>query len=102
MIVIDKIPYPVDGVKPRAVRILVLQDEIQISFCDSPVVFIRKNLGGARQQEGAISRSINNATLVERSVGTTTGLFRCPEILDINGGVSRDRRHDVLPLIQKI
>src|SRR5438093_11943585 len=94
MIVIDKISYSIDSVKPRAVWVLILQHEIQISFCYLPVIFVAKNLGGAGEQEGTISCSVNHPTCVERSVGTTTGLFRCPEILDITGGVSRNQLED--------
>src|SRR4029077_17181522 len=99
MIVVDKISYSIDSVKPRAVWVLVLQDEIQIAFCDFPMVFLRKNLGGARQQESTISCSVNNSALIERSVGTTTGLFRCSKILNINSGVSRNRFEDQFPLV---
>ena len=96
VIVVDKISYSIHGVKPRTVRVLILQDEIQISFCDFPVVFDCKELGGARQQEGAISGSVNNSAFIERSVGTTAGRFRRSEILDISGGVSRNRFEDQL------
>ena len=41
---IDEIAHTIDGIKPGAVRILILQNEIQISFCDSPVIFVPKNL----------------------------------------------------------
>ena len=56
---INEIAHPIDGIIPGAVGILILQDEIQVSFCDSPVIFIRKNLRGARQQKSAISGSVN-------------------------------------------
>ena len=42
MIVVDKIAYSIHGVIPRAVRVLLLQDEIQISFCYLPVIIVQK------------------------------------------------------------
>ena len=87
---IDEVAHAIDGIKPGAVRILILQNEIQISFCDPPVVFVAKNLGGAGQQEGAISGGVNDSSLIGRSVGTTARRFRRPEILDIGRGVARN------------
>ena len=75
MIVIDKISYSIDSVKPRAVWVLILQNEIQISLCYLPVIFVAKNLGGAGEQKGTISGSIHNSALIERRVGTTTRFF---------------------------
>ena len=98
---IDKIAHSIHGVKPRAVRVLILQNEIQISFCDPPVVFVAKNLGGAGQQEGAISGGVNDPAFIERSIGTTARRFRRPEILDISRGMSRDRLKNLRVLVVK-
>src|SRR4030095_13898430 len=99
MIVVDKISYSIDSVKPRTIRILVLQDEIQISFCDFPVIVVAKNLGGAGEQKGTISGSVNNSTFTERSIGTTAGRFRCFEILDVETSMASDRFKDQLQLV---
>ena len=95
---VDKVPYSIHRVKPRTVRVLAFQDEIQISFCDFPVVFGGQELRGARQQESAIGGSINNSAFIKRRVGRTAGLFRRLEILDVSGGVSCDRFKDQFPL----
>jgi len=87
---IDEVAHAIDGIKPGAVRILILQNEIQISFCDPQIVFVAKDLGGAGQQEGAISSGINDSSLIGRSIGTTTRRFRRSEILDIGRGVARN------------
>ena len=98
---INEIAHTIHGIKPGAVRILILQNKIQISFCDPPVVFVAKNLGGAGQQEGAISGGVDDSSLIERSVGTTARLFRRPEILDIGCGVARDRICDQLQEVDR-
>ena len=61
MEMINEVTHTIDGIKPGAVRILILQNEIQISFCNSPVIFVGKNLGSAGQQEGAISGGVNDS-----------------------------------------
>ena len=96
---INKVAHTIDSIKPGAVRILILQNEIQISFCDSPVVFVGKNFRGAGQQKGAVSGGINDSSLIRRSVGTTARRFRRPEILDISCGVARNRFKNQFPLV---
>ena len=49
VVVINKVAHAIDGIKPGAVRVLILEDEIQISFRDLPVVFVGKNLRSAGQ-----------------------------------------------------
>src|SRR5437870_551100 len=99
MEMINEVTHAIDSIKPGAVRILILQNEIQVSFCNPPVVFVAKNLGRAGQQEGAISGSVNDFPLIKRSVGTTARCFRCPEILNINSGVARNRFENQSPLV---
>ena len=41
---INEIADPIDGIEPGAVGILILQNEIQVSFGSLPVVVIRKRL----------------------------------------------------------
>ena len=102
VIMINEIANPIDGIEPGAVGILIIQDEIQVSFSSLPVIVIGKDLRSARQQKSPVSGGVDDTAATVRSIGTTAGGFRCPEILDIVGSVSRDRRQDVLPLIQKI
>ena len=71
VIVVYKVAYSIHCVRPRAVGVLILQDKIQVSFRDFPVIFVAKNLGGAGEQKGTISGGIDNPTLIERRVGTT-------------------------------
>jgi hypothetical protein len=97
MIVVDKVSYSIHCVEPRAVWVLALQHEIQISFGDFPIVFVGKKLGGARQQKGAIGGSINDPAFIERRVGTTAGTFRRSEILNISSGLSGNRFDDYFP-----
>src|SRR5438552_4061779 len=99
---INKISYSIHGIKPRTVGVLILQNEIQISFCSPPVFFVAKNLGRTGEQEGAISCSVNYPACVKRRVGRTAGLFGCPEILDVSGRMSCNRPEDLLVLIKQI
>ena len=41
---IDKIAHAIHSIGPGAIRILILQNEIQIPFCYSPVVILGENL----------------------------------------------------------
>ncbi len=94
-----KISHSIHSVKPRAVGILILQDEIQISFCDFPEVFIAKYLGGTGQQEGAISGGVNDSSFIERSIGATASRFGSAKVLDIGRGVPRYRVENLLEFI---
>ena len=44
VIMINEIAHPIDGIKPGAVGILILQNEIQVSFRNLPIVFVGKKL----------------------------------------------------------
>src|SRR3982751_2500721 len=88
VIVVDKISYSIHGVEPRTVGVLILQNEIHISLCNPPVLFIAKNLRRTREEEGAIRCSIDYPADVKRRVGRTAGTFRRSEILNISSGMS--------------
>jgi hypothetical protein len=49
MKVIDKVPNPINRVIPRAIGILIFQNEIQISLRDFPVAVVVQDLRSARQ-----------------------------------------------------
>src|SRR4029077_3198004 len=99
MEMINEVTHTINSIKPGAVRVLILQNEIQISFCDPPVVFVAKKLRGAGQQEGAISGRVNDFPLIKRSVGTTARPFRRLEILDIGRRMARNRFENQFPLV---
>jgi hypothetical protein len=45
---IDEIAYPIDSIKPGTVGILILQNEIQVSFGSLPILAIGKKQRSAR------------------------------------------------------
>src|SRR4030095_16382950 len=96
---VDKVTHTIDCIKPGAIRILILQNEIQISFRDPPVVFVAKNLGSAGQKKGTITGGVNDSALVKRSVGTTARTLRRSEIFNIGCGVPRNRLQDEFPVV---
>src|SRR4029453_3939914 len=102
MEMINKVAHAIDGIKPGAVWILILQNEIQVSFCDPPVVFLAKKLRGAGQQEGAVSGGVKDSSFIKRSVGTTARRFRGPEIFDIGCDVARNRLKNLRVLVTQI
>ena len=87
---VNEIADTIRRVVPRAVRILVFQDKIQISLRDFPVLIVRELLRGAGQQKCPISRGINDALRVERRVRAAARGRRRWKVFDIVGNVSRD------------
>ncbi len=88
--VINEIAHTIEGVIPRAVWILILQNEVEIPFRDPPVIFVIKNLRSAGQEKRPISGGIDNSSFIMRSVGATAGCFRYPKVFDVVRGVARN------------
>src|SRR5438105_11163020 len=80
MVMIDKITYLINGIIPGSIGILIFQNEIQVSLGHLPIAFVRKDLGGARQQERTVRRGVYDAALTKRSVRTRTRGRRCLKI----------------------
>src|SRR5205823_11718914 len=99
---INEISHSIHRVGPGTVRILILQNEVQISLGDLPVIVPGKNLGSARQQESPVSGRIDHSSFIIRSVGTTAGPVRYLEIFDVDCGVARNRLEDLLIAAKKI
>src|SRR5438876_174052 len=85
----------------RAIRFdPVLENEIQVPFCDLPVLVIEKDLGSTVEQESPVSGRIDHSPFIVRGVRATASGFGCPEILDIIGRMSRDRGDDSPVIIE--
>ena len=65
VIVIDKVPHPVDGVIPGAILILIFENEIQIPLRRPCVIRVLENLGSAREQKGALSGGVDDSAFIE-------------------------------------
>ena len=87
--VVDEVPHAINGVIPRAIRILRVENEIEISLSRFQVRTLCKQLRRARQQKCAICRRIDDTTTVERRIGAGGGIIRQFELLDVGEGVSR-------------
>src|SRR5918996_5906883 len=87
VIMINKIAHAIDCIEPGAIGILIFQNEIQISFSSPPIIVIGKDLRSAGQQKGAVRGGVNHSAFVERGIGTTAGILRRREILDVKSGM---------------
>src|SRR6266496_5451249 len=94
---IDEITNPVDCVEPGAVGVLILQDEMQVALSHSKIALFREYLGSACEHKGAVSCCVNDSAGIKRCVGTTAGLSRDREILDVVERVARNGRRDLFP-----
>src|ERR1700730_8083112 len=99
---INKVSHSVHCVRPGTVGVLILQHEIQVPLCYWPIVIPGQDLGSARQQKRPVGGGIDDSAAVVRREGTTTGSFRCPEILDIVRGMTRNRLEDLLVLVSPL
>src|SRR4029079_16179403 len=102
VIVVNEIANPIYGVEPGAVGILIIQDELQVAFSCIEVPIVREYLRSAGEHERAVSPGVNDSTTIIGRVRTTAGVCRCLEILNINGGVPRDRLDDSLVLLKQV
>ena len=88
---VDEVAWITDSVGPGSIRILAFQDEIDVPLRDLEISVLGEKAGGACQQTSPVCARVDNSSLVMRSIGTAATLFRSLEILDIDGGVLRDR-----------
>src|SRR5205823_6739052 len=102
VVVVDKIAHSIHRVIPRTVLILILQNKIQISLGNSPVIVIREHAVSASQEKGTISGGVDNSALTEWAVGTTAGSFRRSEILNISTHMSNNRFDYPSPLFSRV
>src|SRR5215469_5058403 len=42
VVVVNKVTHAVHGIRPRAVGILIFQNEVQVSLADAPIIVVRK------------------------------------------------------------
>ena len=66
MEVVDEVAHTIDGVEPRAVRVLVFEDEVQVPLCNARVVIILEKSRRTGEQECAISGGVDDTARVER------------------------------------
>src|SRR4029453_3043762 len=91
MVMVDKVAHTVHGVKPGAVGVLILQNEVQISLRHPQVILVSKDLRGAGQQEGSVSGGIDNSSLTEWSIRATARRLRGFEFFNVVHRMTRDR-----------
>src|SRR5438552_3878245 len=100
--VINEIAHAVRCIVPRAVCLLIVQDELQVAFSCVEVAIVREYPRSAGEQERAISRGVNDSTAIIGGIGTTAGVFRCLKILDVESSMARDRLDDLFVLLKQL
>src|SRR5689334_11972747 len=100
MKMINKIADPVDGVIPRTIGILGVENEIQIPLRRLLIIVIREKLRCAQQQECSVSGSIDDSpSSVERSIRAAAGGRRCFKVLDFKSCMPGNGSEDFLPFL---
>src|SRR6201989_304537 len=100
MKMINKIADPIDGVIPRTIGILGIENEIQIPLRRLVIIVIREKLRRTQQQECSVSGSIDDPpSSVERSIRAATGKRRCFKVLDFKSRMPGNGGEDFLPFL---
>src|ERR1700674_748681 len=98
--VIYEVSLTLIGIVPRAVRILRLDDEVQVSFRDPPKFLLREIQGRLGQKKGSVGARVYDASRVTwfrcvRACRCRRGGLEIPIVLEDMQG---DRLHDLSPL----